>query len=123
MVFLNSLKFTELHLWLIEAAKKLGIDLILKTNDSILMELGSRETILKNNTKPDFVLFWDKDIRLARYLEAKKILLFNSSKGIEISDDKSYTHLYLQNAGIKMPKTIIAPMTFSNIGYTKSRLY
>lgn len=113
--FLNTQKFSQIHLWLMEAAKKHGIDLIPKTNDEIVVMSGD-----VNNTdldKCDFILFWDKDIRLAKYLELKGHLLFNSAHGIEICDDKSLTHLCLQEHGIKMPKTIIAPMTFTNIGY------
>jgi RimK family alpha-L-glutamate ligase len=119
--FLHAQKFTEIHLWLIEAAKKLGIDLIPKTNAEILVKLDgdfAAHTFKGKKERPDFILFWDKDVRLARYFEMEGLPVFNSSEGIAVCDDKSMTHLYLQNAGIKMPHTIIAPMTFSNIGYT-----
>lgn len=118
--FLHTHKFTEIHLWLTEAAKKLGVDLIVKTNAEILLLLDQDFSGMKSKKsaeKPDFILFWDKDTRLAQYLEMKGLPVFNSSKGIALCDDKSQTHLYLQGAGILMPKTIIAPMTFSNIGY------
>ncbi len=118
--FLHTHKFTELNLWLIEAAKKQGIELMIKTNAEILVQLDSDFIDSINyidKEKPDFVLFWDKDIRLAKYLEMKGLQVCNSSNGIAVCDDKSLTHLYLQGAGIKMPKTIIAPMTYSNIGY------
>ncbi|QHQ62163.1 RimK family alpha-L-glutamate ligase [Anaerocolumna sedimenticola] len=120
--FLHTHKFTEIHLWLTEAAKKLGVDLIIKTNAEVLVLLNSDSTNVEfNNIKerPDFILFWDKDVRLAKYLEIKGYHVFNSSQGIAACDDKSLTHLYLQSAGVKMPRTIVAPMTFSNIGYTK----
>ena len=45
-------------------------------------------------------------------------LVVNSSRAIETCDDKSKTHLVLQTNGIPMPKTIFAPMTYENIGYT-----
>lgn len=118
--FLHTHKFTEIHLWLTEAAKKLGVDLIVKTNAEILIQLDQDFAGMKSKKsaeKPDFILFWDKDTRLAQYLEMKGLPVFNSSKGIALCDDKSQTHLYLQGAGIHMPKTMIAPMTFSNIGY------
>lgn len=119
--FLHSNKFTELNLWLIEAARKQGIDLIVKTNSEILAKLDDhfhKTELVNNNTKPDFVLFWDKDIKLAKYLEMKGYAVFNSSDAIATCDDKALTHLCLQSAGIKMPRTIIAPMTYGNIGYT-----
>ncbi len=118
--FLHTHKFTEIHLWLTEAAKKLGVDLIVKTNAEILIQLDQDFASMKSKKsaeKPDFILFWDKDTRLAQYLEMKGLPVFNSSRGIALCDDKSQTHLYLQGAGILMPKTMIAPMTFSNIGY------
>jgi RimK family alpha-L-glutamate ligase len=118
--FLHTHKFTEIHLWLTEAAKKLGVELIVKTNAEVLVKLDSdffHGKNVKSDDNPDFVLFWDKDVRLAQYLELKGLRVFNSSRGIAVCDDKSLTHLYLQGAGILMPKTIAAPMTFSNIGY------
>ncbi len=118
--FLHTHKFSEISLWLIEAAKKLSVELIAKTNAEVLVQLDSdfpNDKRLNQNGKPDFVLFWDKDVRLASFLEMKGHLVFNSSRGIAVCDDKSLTHLYLQGAGIKMPHTILAPMTFSNIGY------
>ncbi len=118
--FLHTHKFSEIHLWLTEAAKKLGVDLTVKTNAEVLVLLDAdfaNAKCTKTNDEPEFILFWDKDIRLAKFLEMKGYPVFNSSEGIAACDDKSLTHLYLQEAGIKMPKTIIAPMTFSNIGY------
>ncbi|WMJ88342.1 ATP-grasp domain-containing protein [Anaerocolumna sp. MB42-C2] len=119
--FLHTHKFTEIHLWLTEAAKKLGVELIIKTNAEVLVLLDSNSTNVESKNsheRPDFILFWDKDVRLAKYLEIKGFSVFNSSQAIAACDDKSLTHLYLQSAGIKMPRTIVAPMTFSNIGYT-----
>lgn len=116
--FLHTQKFTELNFWLIDAAKKHDIEFIVKTNAEVLVLLDSEFLNSKGITKrPDFVLFWDKDVRLAKYLEMKGFPVFNSSAAIAACDDKSLTHLYLQGAGIKMPKTIVAPMTYSNIGY------
>lgn len=112
--FLHSNKFNEIHSWLLEAAKKQEIDLHLKTNAELLIDLqGSRE-----DKSCDFILFWDKDVRLARHLELQGYPVFNSSSAIYACDDKSMTHLLLMNAGIRMPRTIVAPMTFDNIGYT-----
>lgn len=132
--FLNSNKFNEINEWLVKSAKKKNICLEVITNAELLPildgSLAGRSTINqkeKNHSiwndsfldsiKPDFILFWDKDIRLARILEQMGYSVFNSSKAIEICDDKSYTHLILDYAGVPMPRTIIAPMTFTNIGY------
>ena len=115
--FLHSGKFNEIHGWLIEAAGELGIRLQLKTNAQLMLILAANPM----TRLADFILFWDKDIRLAYYLEQLGYPVFNSSKAIEICDDKSLTYLTLINAGIKMPRTVVAPKTFENIGYTNYR--
>lgn len=125
--FLNSSKFNEIHEWLVEAAKKQDIELLLKSNAQLLIDLksagacegdGKLERGLDLQSAPFFVLFWDKDVRLASYLEDLGYPVFNSSTAIAACDDKALTHLTLMKAGIPMPRTIIAPMTFQNIGYT-----
>ena len=119
--FLNADKFSEQSKWLMEAAKESQISLQIKTNAEILVHLETGD--FKENYKkyygdlPDFILFWDKDIRLAMYFEALGIPVFNSAKAIANCDDKSMTHLLLTKEGIPMPKTILAPMTFTNIGF------
>lgn len=112
--FLSSKKFQELYVMFQESAKKFSLDLRLISNDQILVDIG----IGRCTAKPDFVLFWDKDIKLASYLEKLGIRVFNPARSIEICDDKALTHLELMNQGIKMPRTIFAPMTYSNIGYS-----
>jgi RimK family alpha-L-glutamate ligase len=112
--FYNIKKLNEIHEWLQKAATKLDIDLKLCTNAELLIDIGG----VKPTLEADFILFWDKDIRLAYYLEQSGFLVFNSSKAIEICDDKSLTHLTLMKYNIPMPRTIIAPKTFDNIGYT-----
>lgn len=116
--FLHSNKFDEIHEWLLTAAKKQDILLLLKTNAELLVELPNQTGCMKSAKKPDFVLFWDKDVRLAKHLEQRGYPVYNSSEAIRICDDKSLTHLSLTHAGIRMPRTIISPMTYDNIGYT-----
>ena len=118
--FLNNNKFNEIHRWLVDAAIKQNISLEIKTNGELMVILSNRtEKAAKYNIpEVDFILFWDKDIRLAYYLEQLGYKVFNSAKSIAISDDKSLTHLTLMPEGIPMAKTIIAPMTFENIGFT-----
>lgn len=119
--FLHSDKFNEIHNWLKDAAERQGIKLIMKTNAQIPIEFPLkplRESTSGTEPDVDFVLFWDKDVRLAAYLELMGYRVFNGSEAIRSCDDKSLTHLRLAGAGIPMPKTIVAPMTFDNIGYT-----
>lgn len=119
--FLHAKKFNEIHQWLLKAATKQGIDIRLKTNAELLVKLGfqqqSKITELCDK-KPEFVIFWDKDIRLAEALEMQGLKVYNSAQAIEVCDDKSLTHLLLSKEGVPMPKTILAPMTYVNIGYS-----
>lgn len=135
--FLQSNKFNEIHDWLQTAAKRQGISLKIRTNGELLIDLNSDEKNKKllhhnriqttskpsnpwdSSQNPDFILFWDKDVRLARHLEQLGYLVMNCASAIEICDDKSYTHQILMAEGIPMPRTIIAPKTYENIGYTK----
>lgn len=79
-----------------------------------------------------FVIFWDKDIRmgdalsdLCRHLQ---IPIYNSVEAVAVCDDKSETYrrmqlwnelLLHQQEQIPLLPTIVAPMTYSNVAYTK----
>lgn len=117
--FLNTEKFHEIHQWLCRAGKKQHIDIIMKRNQELLVYCHNRKAgILHENEQVDFVLFWDKDIRLAKMLEDLGYFVINSSRAIENCDDKGLTHEILSLHQIPMPRTILAPMTYPNIGYT-----
>ncbi|MCL2080538.1 MAG: RimK family alpha-L-glutamate ligase [Oscillospiraceae bacterium] len=90
------------------AAAKQGVELIRKTNAGLLLGCSG--------ARPDFALFWDKDIRLAEMLERQGIRLFNPARAIELCDDKSLTYLSLLGK-IKMPETLLAPKTYELVGY------
>lgn len=107
--FLHSHKFNEIYSWLKTAFEKKGHQINVYTN----IELADI-TEIKN--KPDFVLFWDKDIPLAKRLEKMGLRLFNSANAIENCDNKALTYIELKGI-VNMPETIVAPMTYRNIGY------
>ena len=109
--FLNTTKFSEITHYLLVAAGMRSIRLNVFSNAEVMIGAPLPEE------KPDFVLFWDKDILLAQYLESLGIPVFNSSKAIALCDDKRLTYMALKNSGIPMPKTVIAPFTYDNIGY------
>lgn len=67
-------------------------------------------------TAGDVVLFWDKDTRLARALENSGAMVYNSAAAVALCDDKSETHRVLSAQGIPMPKTLLAPMTYVEVG-------
>ena len=110
--FLESPKFEEIYNWILDAAKANDVELRKLTNDQVtsILPISSGETDWK--AKPDFVLFWDKDIKLARMLEAEGFKVFNSADAIEACDDKSLTFIKLKNTDIPMPVTFNAPLCF-----------
>ncbi len=112
--FLNTDKFRDIYSRLESAFFKREVSLSLYANSDLSSPLGEKIPFSEN---PDFVLFWDKDISLAYRIESEGIPVFNSPHAIELCDSKAKTALALQ--GFHMPKTIIAPKTFPNIGYGK----
>ncbi len=109
-------KVENLVIKLAAEGKKKGIDLQLIQNNELLPcynAFGKAE--LKSITdldEPDFIIFWDKDIFLARHLELMGYRLFNSRESIENCDNKALMHLKLSNLGIRIPKTIAGPFVF-----------
>lgn len=115
--FLTSPKHREPIDQLCRSAKKYGLDVAVKANDEIKYVCTGDG--IEMDEVPDFVIFWDKDIRLARVLEMRGIRVFNSSKAIEACDDKSLTAILLSHNGIPVPKTMVAPMSYDLCGYSK----
>ena len=110
--YLVSDKFNGIYAGLSSAAEKAGARLEMMTNAQALSAL-MHNSLTPENT--DFVLFWDKDLYLAQMLEKKGLRLFNSARAVELCDDKAKTFIELESAGIRQPRTIPAPFTFSNI--------
>lgn len=113
--FVHTTKFNEIYQHLHQAALSCDMDLEIKTSDSLLNIMNDD---FGKQIFPDFVIFWDKDIYLAKLLEQCNVRLFNKASAIEICDNKILTYLCLNN-NVKFPKTIIAPKTFEGVGYYK----
>lgn len=98
-----------------QAFEKQGAEFLVFANDSF-------DVVLKNTIQKiadlDGVLFWDKDIALAKYIEQCGIRVFNSSNCIDCCDSKIMTHIALAARGIQMPQTMFMPFSYSNIGYS-----
>lgn len=112
--FLRTTKFDDLYHILLEAAQHNGMALDVMTNAELCCIV---DTPAFDAEAYDFVLFWDKDVQLATQLEARGMRVFNSAQSILWCDDKALTYLKLKEAGIPMPRTILAPKTFPGIGY------
>ncbi|MBQ9467509.1 MAG: RimK family alpha-L-glutamate ligase [Clostridia bacterium] len=110
--FLQNKKFGDLYAYFSSAAKRMGISLDVRSSDQLFRPVGGGR-----RCRYGFVLFWDKDLFLARRFENEGVPVFNSSRAIALCDDKALTAEALACAGIRMPKTLIAPKTYGNIGY------
>ncbi|MCR5440852.1 MAG: RimK family alpha-L-glutamate ligase [Lachnospiraceae bacterium] len=108
-------KFSEIYELLLDAGKKIGVSLEMKTSSDIFCSVQSEFGPLK---LPDFAIFWDKDILLARRLEKMGLRLFNSSESIETCDDKGQTAIALQAGGIRTPLTFLSPKAYPAFGCT-----
>lgn len=116
-------KVQNAALKVLDELQKRNINMQSVKNDEILNLIGNNndiELVLpKRIVKPDFLLAWDKDIKLIENFEKQGIKTFNSSRSIEACDNKSLMHSSLINSGIKIPKTIICPLVFMKYEFTK----
>ena len=112
--FMDNQKFINLYELLSIAFKKQNVSLEIKTASDISLEVGQ-----KIQNKPDFAIFWDKDIYLAERLEKEGVRLFNSSKAILLCDNKILMYQELANKSIRIPRTFVAPKTFEGLNYSK----
>ena len=110
--FVESYKFRELYDLLSNSASKVGVELSFARTGDIPHNIDSVRRI-----DSDFILFWDKDVLLAEMFEICGFRVFNSASSIYWCDNKAYTGMKLQQNGIRIPKTFIAPITFENVGY------
>ena len=94
------------------AAAPCGCMLERMSNSLLWAKLGEWDYHIPESERPDFVLFWDKDLRLAAELERQGLRLYNSAASIEACDDKSLTWLICRHAGIPQPDSIISPKKF-----------
>ena len=112
--FMDNAKFKNLYELLSDAFKKRDVSLEIKTAEDISLEVN--KPIIN---KPDFAIFWDKDIYLAKRLEQNGIRLFNNSVAVELCDNKILMYQELAKNNIRIPRTFIAPKTFEGLCYNK----
>ena len=110
--FMNTDKFYSLYEMLSNAFKKHNVTLEIKKASDISLEVGAFIT-----NKPDFAIFWDKDIYLAERLEKSGVRLFNNKRAVMLCDNKILMYQTLKEHDIRIPRTFIAPKTFEGINY------
>ncbi len=95
---------------------------IIKNNERVSLLSTAGLDILPEKEVPDYIVFTDKDIYLAKQLEYLGIPVFNSSTAIAISDDKIATYQALARLKLPIPKTIIAPKIFNEGSFTEKMM-
>lgn len=102
--YLLSEKFDVLKNGFLNASNDLNISLD-------YMDNFSAYDLVEKKLMYDFVLFYDKDIKLALLLENQGYRLFNKSSAIKICDDKFLTYIKLKNI-IRQPLTMQSPFLY-----------
>ena len=115
---LTSDKFVDQAHLMAQAAEYYGVSAHVVKNNDILMNLQA-----KLDNKPDFVIFLDKDILLGTYLKQQGIPIFNDPEVIERCDNKAKQYVSLAAAGVRLPKTIIAPKVYPKFSIEGSGYY
>ncbi len=112
--YLQSAKYGEPPAMFSAAAERLGMGLDLMTNRDLMVPAGDPDALRRIVGEPDFVVFWDKDVRCAANLELCGLRTFNQSECIRICDDKWLTHLALKREGVPTIETLSCPLSYSD---------
>ncbi len=115
---LTSDKFYDQAFLIQEAAERANVRAVIKKNYEVLVDLSKP---IEN--PPDFVVFLDKDILLARFLKQQGIPVFNDPEVIETCDNKANQYIQLAKHNIPMPKTIVAPKVYPSFSIEHSGYY
>lgn len=97
---------------MVQAGSRADIPIEVFHNTDLTIPIGDEEGFQKKLGDCDFIVFWDKDVKLAKNLEVCGYPVFNCSECIRVCDDKSLTHLTLADYCIPSIRTLASPMTF-----------
>lgn len=119
--FWNADTVPDTVLRLCEAGAALGYTLTPRKNTSFAAAWSEHGAVVRGIGGPDalpgdVVFCFDKDTRLLTAMEAAGVRVFNTAEAVILCDDKAKTHSVLAKAGVPMPKTLVAPMTY--VDYT-----
>lgn len=123
---LTSPKFIDQAEMIKISAERKNIACQIYPNHELTMEILEGDLklgFLKEGNLPDFVIFLDKDILLARHLEKLGIPVYNPVSSIEQCDNKAIMYQTLANHGIPIPETIIAPKVYKGFELKDKQYY
>lgn len=129
--YLDTEKFLEIRKLFLSGAEKKNVKLTVYTNADFAVDLSDAVVNSRafDESEPQFIIFYDKDITLARALEKMGYRLYNSADAISVCDSKVKTAEKIaeynlnckdDEAKILMPKTYKVPFTYENIGIKDS---
>ena len=110
----NGEKFYRQGERIAQELRGLGVEADVLRNGSFIATLagnGSVEIDLQKDY--DFVVYLDKDKYLGRMLERVGYRLFNPISAVEACDDKMLTYLALHDVGVRLVKSIPAPLCYT----------
>jgi ribosomal protein S6--L-glutamate ligase len=122
---LTSPKFLDQAEMIKISAERKGIACTILQNHELPMEIIEGNVTLGHQRKdrPDFIIFLDKDILLARQLEKLGIPVYNPVSSIESCDNKAIMYQTLANHGLPIPETIIAPKVYKGFKMKDNAYY
>ncbi len=95
---------------LVKCFLKSGVETQAISSDDYFVAVD-RKGILSDIGEADFIIYLDKDVVRAKLLEKAGYKLFNSSKTIEICDDKAVTYEVLSGS-VPLVPTLFPPLCF-----------
>ena len=110
--FLKNGKFVEHYEWLREAARQQEIRLDLCDN-AMLHAIYGMESDEAKLASYSFIIFWDKDIRLAKWMER-----YCQKRGIPIFNTPEAVLTEASEEAFSLIPSVVAPLTFAAVGYT-----
>lgn len=91
--------------------KRIVVDVWNNEHPPVSIQNGEIQNALSHY---DFVINLDKDQYIVSLLEKAGMQVFNHAKSLVLCDDKMLTYISLAQEHIAMPKTIAAPLCYSN---------
>ncbi len=107
-------KFEDQARLVADAAERAGVTAMVMKNYEVMMDLSHDVEL------PAFVVLLDKDILLGFYLKSRGVPVYNDPAVIDLCDNKATQYIRLAEAGLPMPKTIIAPKVYPNFSILQS---
>lgn len=105
-------EFVQKNKSILDAAKANNIALEIKSNFEIYTYIDNNNVKCHDSLATfNYVLYFDNDINLARSLEMLGAKVVNSSKALELCENKANMYQALAKNNINIPKTVILPTT------------